>query len=61
MCLNEETSCFILQLNKYYGTVAVYQKDISKNKVDLKNPEYKDIDKRHFDQLLKLKVILIGI
>lgn len=50
--------CCVLQLNKYHGTVAVYQKAISKNKIELKNPEYKDIDKRYFDQLLKLKVIL---
>ncbi|KAJ0941652.1 putative P-loop containing nucleoside triphosphate hydrolase [Helianthus annuus] len=42
-------------LNKYQGTVDVYQKAISKNKIDLRNPEYKDIDKRYFDQLLKLK------
>nr|GEU84341.1 DNA repair protein RAD50 [Tanacetum cinerariifolium] len=53
--LSKERERLLSELNKYYGTVAVYQKAISKNKVDLKNPEYKDIDKRHFDQLLKLK------
>lgn len=53
--LSKERERFLSELNKYHGTVAVYQKAISKNKVDLKNPEYKEIDKRHFDQLLKLK------
>ncbi|GKA14218.1 DNA repair protein RAD50 [Tanacetum coccineum] len=53
--LSKERERLLSELNKYYGTVSVYQKAISKNKVDLKNPEYKDIDKRHFDQLLKLK------
>ncbi|PWA83573.1 DNA repair protein Rad50 [Artemisia annua] len=53
--LSKERERLLSELNKYYGTVAVYQKAISKNKVDLKNPEYKDIDKRYFDQLLKLK------
>lgn len=53
--LSKERERLLSELNKYHGTVAVYQKAISKNKVDLKNPEYKEIDKRHFDQLLKLK------
>ncbi|KVH90979.1 DNA repair protein Rad50 [Cynara cardunculus var. scolymus] len=53
--LKNEKLCCILQLNKYHGTVSVYQRAISKNKIDLKNPEYKEIDKRYFDQLLKLK------
>ncbi|KAI3505731.1 hypothetical protein L1887_27931 [Cichorium endivia] len=53
--LSKERERLLSELNKYHGTVAVYQKAISKNKIDLKNPEYKDIDKRYFDQLLKLK------
>lgn len=53
--LNKERERLLSELNKYHGTVAVYQKAVSKNKIDLKNPEYKDIDKRYFDQLLKLK------
>ncbi|KAI7751951.1 hypothetical protein M8C21_008273 [Ambrosia artemisiifolia] len=53
--LRKERERLLSELNKYQGTVAVYQKAISKNKIDLKNPEYKDIDKRYFDQLLKLK------
>ncbi|KAK1435336.1 hypothetical protein QVD17_01097 [Tagetes erecta] len=52
---NKERERLLSELNKYHGTVAVYQKAISKNKIELKNPEYKDIDKRYFDQLLKLK------
>ncbi|CAI9260748.1 unnamed protein product [Lactuca saligna] len=53
--LTKEREGLLSELNKCHGTLAVYQKAISKNKVDLKNPEYKEIDKRHFDQLLKLK------
>ncbi|KAI3516207.1 hypothetical protein L1887_15118 [Cichorium endivia] len=53
--LSKERERLLSELNKYHGTVAVYQKAISKNKIDLKNPEYKDIDKRYFDQLLKIK------
>ncbi|KAJ0606193.1 putative DNA repair protein Rad50 [Helianthus annuus] len=53
--LRKEKERLLSELNKYQGTVDVYQKAISKNKIDLKNPEYKDIDKRYFDQLLKLK------
>ncbi|KAI3823111.1 hypothetical protein L1987_04540 [Smallanthus sonchifolius] len=53
--LSKERERLLSELNKYLGTVAVYQKAISKNKIDLKNPEYKDIDERYFDQLLKLK------
>lgn len=45
----------ILRLNKYHGTVAVYQKAMLKSKTNLKNPESKDIEKRYFDQPLKLK------
>lgn len=53
--LSKERERLLSELNKCHGTVAVYQKAISKNKIDLKNPGYKDIDKRYFDQLLKLK------
>ncbi|XP_024985051.1 DNA repair protein RAD50 isoform X2 [Cynara cardunculus var. scolymus] len=53
--LSKERERLLSELNKYHGTVSVYQRAISKNKIDLKNPEYKEIDKRYFDQLLKLK------
>lgn len=36
--------------------MSVYESNISKSKIDLKQPQYKDIDKRHFDQLIQLKV-----
>ncbi|KAL8255468.1 hypothetical protein R6Q59_030535 [Mikania micrantha] len=52
---SKERERLLSELNMKRGTVAVHQKAISKNKIDLKNPEYKDIDKRYFDQLLKLK------
>jgi len=44
------------QLNRFRGTMSVYQNNISKNKIDLKQVQYKDIDKRYFDQLIQLKV-----
>lgn len=44
------------QLNKFQGTISVYQSNISNHKVDLKQAQYKDIDKRYFDQLIQLKV-----
>lgn len=47
---------FSQQLNRSQGTMSVYQSNISKNKIDLKQAQYKDIDKRYFDQLIQLKV-----
>ncbi|KAL2319832.1 hypothetical protein Fmac_028801 [Flemingia macrophylla] len=41
--------------SRCHGTMSVYQNNISKNKVDLKQAQYKDIDKRYFDQLIQLK------
>ncbi|CAK9149111.1 unnamed protein product [Ilex paraguariensis] len=35
--------------------MSVYQSNITKNKIDLKQAQYKDIDKRYFDQLIQLK------
>lgn len=46
-----------LQLNRSRGTIFVFESNISKNKIDLKQAQYKDIDKRYFDQLILLKVI----
>lgn len=40
--------------------MSVYDSNISKNKVDLKHSQYKDIDKRYFDQLIQLKVEQLG-
>lgn len=36
--------------------MSVYQSNVSKNKVELKQAQYKDIDKRYYDQLIQLKV-----
>ena len=48
--------CSLWKLNRCRGTISVYQNNVSKNKVDLKQAIYKDIDKRYFDQLIQLKV-----
>lgn len=52
---------FYLQLNRSRGTISVFESNISKNKIDLKQAQYKDIDKRHFDQLIQLKVNIFKI
>jgi hypothetical protein len=36
----------------------VYQSNISRHKVELKQPQYKDIEKRYSNQLIQLKVHL---
>ncbi|XP_050216899.1 DNA repair protein RAD50 [Mercurialis annua] len=51
----QERDRLLSELNKCRGTMSVYQSNISKNKVDLKQAQYKDIDKRYFDQLIQLK------
>ncbi|XP_048235387.1 DNA repair protein RAD50 isoform X2 [Ricinus communis] len=51
----QERESLLSELNKCRGTMSVYQSNISKNKVDLKQAQYKDIDKRYFDQLIQLK------
>ncbi|GKV28642.1 hypothetical protein SLEP1_g37667 [Rubroshorea leprosula] len=43
------------EFNKCQGTMSVYQNNIAKNRDDLKQAQYKDIDKRYFDQLIQLK------
>ncbi|KMT14828.1 hypothetical protein BVRB_3g065520 isoform B [Beta vulgaris subsp. vulgaris] len=53
--LNQERERLLSELNKIHGTMSVYESNISKSKIDLKQPQYKDIDKRHFDQLIQLK------
>jgi hypothetical protein len=56
MCQGYFCSFLSKQLNRFRGTMSVYQNNISKNKIDLKQVQYKDIDKRYFDQLIQLKV-----
>lgn len=53
--LNQDKERLFAELNRFHGTMSVYESNISKNKIDLKQPQYKDIDKRHFDQLIQLK------
>ncbi|XP_057755081.1 DNA repair protein RAD50 [Arachis stenosperma] len=53
--LSKERETLLSELNRYHGTMSVYQSNISKNKIDLKQSQYKDIDKRYFDQLIQLK------
>ncbi|XAR48806.1 hypothetical protein NMG60_11031756 [Bertholletia excelsa] len=53
--LAQERDRLLSELNRYRGTMSVYQSNISKNKADLKQAQYKDIDKRYFDQLIQLK------
>ncbi|XVE81250.1 hypothetical protein DITRI_Ditri15bG0048400 [Diplodiscus trichospermus] len=53
--LSEEREGLLSELNRCQGTMSVYQSNISKNKADLKQVQYKDIDKRYFDQLIELK------
>ncbi|CAL9235186.1 unnamed protein product [Arabidopsis halleri] len=50
-----ERERLLSELNRCRGTVSVYESSISKNRVELKQAQYKDIDKRHFDQLIQLK------
>ncbi|KAI3424599.1 Zinc-hook domain-containing protein [Psidium guajava] len=53
--LSQERERLLSELNRCQGTMSVYQSNISKNKLDLKQAQYKDIDKRYFDQLIQLK------
>ncbi|KAI5406439.1 DNA repair protein rad50 [Lathyrus oleraceus] len=53
--LSKERERLLEELNRCKGTVSVYQSNISKNKIDLKQAHYKDIDRRYFDQLIQLK------
>ncbi|XP_062109225.1 DNA repair protein RAD50 [Humulus lupulus] len=53
--LSRERERLLSELNRCRGTMSVYDSNISKNKVDLKHSQYKDIDKRYFDQLIQLK------
>ncbi|XP_061369150.1 DNA repair protein RAD50 isoform X2 [Gastrolobium bilobum] len=53
--LSQERERLLSELNRCHGTMSVYKSNISKNKIDLKQPQYKDIDNRYFDQLIQLK------
>ncbi|PKA59648.1 DNA repair protein RAD50 [Apostasia shenzhenica] len=51
----QEKERLLSELNRCQGTISVYQTNVSKNKLDLKQPQYNDIDKRYFNQLIQLK------
>ncbi|KAI4378799.1 hypothetical protein MLD38_016230 [Melastoma candidum] len=53
--LSQERERLLSELNRCQGTMSVYQSNVAKNKLDLKQSQYKDIDKRYFDQLIQLK------
>ncbi|TYI38386.1 hypothetical protein ES332_A02G023600v1 [Gossypium tomentosum] len=53
--ISEERERLLSELNRCRGTMSVYQSNISKNKAELKQAQYKNIDKRYFDQLIQLK------
>ncbi|KAJ7547995.1 hypothetical protein O6H91_08G112800 [Diphasiastrum complanatum] len=43
------------ELNRNQGTLAVYESNVAKNKLELKQPQFKDINKRYRAQLIQLK------
>ncbi|GAB4844066.1 DNA repair protein rad50 [Ancistrocladus abbreviatus] len=53
--LSRERERLLSELNRCRGTMSVYESNISKHKIDLKQAQYKDIDKRYVDQLIQLK------
>lgn len=55
--LSRERDRLRSELDKCHGTSSVYQSNISKNKVELKQAQYNEIDKRYFDQLIQLKTM----
>ncbi|URE31784.1 Rad50 zinc hook motif [Musa troglodytarum] len=51
----QEKERLLSELNRCHGTLSVYQSNISKYKLDLKQAQYNDIDRRYFNQLIQLK------
>lgn len=52
---SQEKERLLSEYNRCHGTLSVYQSNISKHKLELKQTQYKDIEKRYFNQLLQLK------
>ncbi|KAG6431462.1 hypothetical protein SASPL_109541 [Salvia splendens] len=52
---SQERDSLLKELNSHRGTLSVYKSNIDQSKADLKQAQYKDIDKRYFDQLIQLK------
>ncbi|GMH20274.1 hypothetical protein Nepgr_022115 [Nepenthes gracilis] len=55
--LSKERERLLSELNRCRGTMSVYESNISKHRIDLKQAQYRDIDKRYFDQLIQLKTM----
>ncbi|CAM8905564.1 unnamed protein product [Rhodiola kirilowii] len=55
--LSRERDRLRSELDKCHGTSSVYQSNISKNKVELNQAQYNEIDKRYYDQLIQLKTM----
>nr|ABV90879.1 DNA repair protein Rad50 [Triticum monococcum] len=51
----QEKERLLSEYNRCRGTISVYQSNISRHKLELKQTQYKDIEKRYFNQLLQLK------
>uniref|UniRef100_A0A0A9AU83 DNA repair protein RAD50 n=1 Tax=Arundo donax TaxID=35708 RepID=A0A0A9AU83_ARUDO len=51
----QERERLVSELNRFQGTLSVYQSNITKHKQELKQTQYKDIEKRYTNQLLQLK------
>ncbi|KAG6428369.1 hypothetical protein SASPL_112620 [Salvia splendens] len=52
---SQERDSLLKELNSHRGTFSVYKSNIDQSKADLKQAQYRDIDKRYFDQLIQLK------
>ncbi|XP_062223293.1 DNA repair protein RAD50 [Phragmites australis] len=52
---SQEKERLVSEFNRCQGTLSVYQSNISKHKQELKQTQYKDIEKRYTNQLLQLK------
>ncbi|KAG0456074.1 hypothetical protein HPP92_023862 [Vanilla planifolia] len=52
---SQEKERLLSELHRCQGTISVYQSNLSKNKLELKQTQYNDIDKRYFNQLIQLK------
>ncbi|CAK9190573.1 unnamed protein product [Sphagnum troendelagicum] len=50
-----ELQSLLSELNRSQGTIAVYESNIVRSKADLRQSQYKDIDKRFCSQLIQLK------
>ncbi|KAL6899887.1 hypothetical protein ACP4OV_006545 [Aristida adscensionis] len=51
----QEKDRLVSEFNRCQGTLSVYQSNITKHKQELKQTQYKDIEKRYTNQLLQLK------